>query len=105
MTLISCNNNCVTNDLNYILGRVSNYDNTAQTCLKSGITCTQGKFPFYISSEINEEINRAENSNSSMNDDKFKEMKTDATKVVNDCVEKSSSTWVTKQGVQIKIDQ
>ena len=85
---VKCNHNCVTYDLNYILGRVSDYDNTAQTCLNSGITCTQCKFPFYVSSKIKEEINCAENSNSSMNDDKFKEMKTDATKFVNDCVEK-----------------
>ena len=102
---VKCNDDCVTHDLNYILGRVSDYDDTTQTCSKSGITCTQCKFPFYVSSKIKEEINRAENSNNSMNDDEFQEMKTDATKVVNDCVEKSSSTWVTKQGVQIKIEQ
>ena len=33
-------------------------------------------------------MNCVESSNSSMNYDEFKEMKTDATKVVNDCVEK-----------------
>ena len=83
-----CNDNSVTHDLNYILGRVSDYENSIQTFSKSEITCTQCKFPFYVCSKIKEEINCAAISNNTMNNDEFQEMKTDATKVVNDCLEK-----------------
>ena len=61
-----CTHNCVTNDMIYILGRASNYDNSIQTYLKSEITCTQCKFPFYVSSKIKEGIDCAENSNSTV---------------------------------------
>ena len=80
--------NCVAHDLKYILGRVSNYDDSVKTHSKSEITCTQCKFPFFVCSKIKEEITNGENSNGTMNNDEFDNMKADAIRVVNDCVEK-----------------
>ena len=47
---------CSTHDPKYILGRKSHFDNSVHTCEKSGITCPQCKFPFYVCYKIKQSV-------------------------------------------------
>ena len=44
----------VTHDVNFVLGRLSTYDNSVQTCPKSKITCPQCMFPYFVCERIKE---------------------------------------------------
>ncbi len=60
------NDNCCTQNLEYILGRVSPYDKSAQTCDKVGVTCNRCRFPFYICNELKKSLNEQRNNSSSI---------------------------------------
>ena len=81
------NDNCCTHNLEYVLGRVSPYDKSAQTCDKVGVTCNQCRFPFYICNELKKSMNEQRNNSSSI-DANFETKMSDAIDVVNECEKK-----------------
>ena len=52
--VLKSNDDCVTNDLKFVLGRYSSYDDSARTCEKNKITCPQCMFPYFVCDRIKE---------------------------------------------------
>ena len=52
--VLKSNDDCVTPDLKFVLGRYSSYDESVSTCEKSKITCTQCMFPYFVCDKIKE---------------------------------------------------
>ena len=52
-----CLDDCSSHDLNYILGRKSDfYKNNSSIHTKNGVTCTKCKFPFFVCNEIKKHV-------------------------------------------------
>ena len=85
---------CSTHDLKYILGRKSNFDNSVNTCEKTGITCLQCKFPFYVCYKLKQYVidNQAEMNNTTttsiFNNAFYTSKRIDALRVIKECGKK-----------------
>ena len=102
------NDDCVTHDLKYVLGRDSKFDSTVVTQKKAGFTCNQCRFPFYTCHKIKNLITHYTTPNQSNNTshiestlDVLAKIK-NASMVIDECEKSLNYLWHIVLAAQIK---
>ena len=87
--VLKSNDDCVTHDLKFVLGRYSTYDDSARTCEKDKITCPQCMFPYFVCDKIKECITTTSTTNiPTTSESGITEQISDAISVIKECQRK-----------------
>ena len=87
--VLQSNDDCVTHDLKFVLGRYSSYDDSAKTCEKKKITCPQCRFPYFVCDKIKQCITTSTTNTPTTSESVcITEQISDATNVIKECQRK-----------------
>ena len=87
--VLKSNDDCVTHDLKFVLGRYSSYDDSVRTCEKSKITCPQCMFLYFVCDKIKECITTSTtNTPTASESESITDQISDAKSVIKECQRK-----------------